>query len=167
MLAAHDIQTALKEQFPRVWVSCYTLGSPRVGNRTFADTFNNSGELRASMAISVSATLHRDRRRMAARWGQQTLRGLRMLTAGGNPQNLCQLPSGVESWSVINDQDAVARGGKLLGLFKRAGERVLMNAKGNASDSGGLCQPDNLANSFLSCRGHARVSGLPGGSRLA
>ena len=53
MLAAHDIQTALKEQFPKVWVSCYTLGSPRVGNRAFADTFNNSGDRRASMPLQI------------------------------------------------------------------------------------------------------------------
>ena len=38
--------------------------------------------------------------------------------------------AGIESWSLINDQDAIARGGKFFGLFKRPGERVLMNAKG-------------------------------------
>ena len=41
------------------------------------------------------------------------------------------MPSGVESWSVINDQDAVARSGKLLGMFKRAGERIFLNHKGD------------------------------------
>ena len=41
------------------------------------------------------------------------------------------MPVGVESWSVINDQDAVARSGKLLGLFKRAGERIFLNQKGD------------------------------------
>ena len=56
MLAAHDIQTALKVHFPKVWVSCYTLGSPRVGNRAFADTFNSSGDLSTSMPISDVAT---------------------------------------------------------------------------------------------------------------
>ena len=48
----------------------------------------------------------------------------------------CQAPSalmpvGVESWSVINDQDAVARSGKLFGMFKRAGERIFLNQKGD------------------------------------
>ena len=38
---------------------------------------------------------------------------------------------GVESWSVINDQDAVARGGKFMGLFKRAGDRIFLNQKGD------------------------------------
>ena len=61
--------------------------------------------------------------------GQQALMSLRCLPAVSTHQDLCQLPSGVESWSIINDQDAVARSGKLLGLFKRAGERVLMNGK--------------------------------------
>ena len=42
-LAAHDIQTELKPQYPRLWVSCYALGGPRVGNRAFADTFHKSG----------------------------------------------------------------------------------------------------------------------------
>eukprot|EP00891_Asterochloris_glomerata_P007760 jgi/Astpho2/7760/Aster-07599 len=79
-LAAHDIQTEFKPQHPRLWVSCYPLGGPRVGNRAFADTFNKSG---------------------------------------------------VESWSVINDQDAVARSGKLFGMFKRAGERIFLNQKGD------------------------------------
>ena len=32
---------------------------------------------------------------------------------------------------MINDQDAVARSGKLLGLFKRAGERIFLNHKGD------------------------------------
>ena len=32
---------------------------------------------------------------------------------------------------MINDQDAVARGGKFMGLFKRAGERVFLNQKGD------------------------------------
>ena len=41
------------------------------------------------------------------------------------------MPTGVESWSVINDQDAVARSGKLLGMFKRAGERIFLNHKGD------------------------------------
>ena len=41
------------------------------------------------------------------------------------------MPIGVESWSVINDQDAVARSGKLLGMFKRAGERIFLNHKGD------------------------------------
>ena len=40
-------------------------------------------------------------------------------------------PIGVESWSVINDQDAVARSGKLLGMFKRAGDRIFLNHKGD------------------------------------
>ena len=42
-LAAHDIQTEFKQQYPQLWVSCYTLGGPRVGNRAFADTFHKSG----------------------------------------------------------------------------------------------------------------------------
>ena len=84
MLAAHDFQTAFKEQFPRVWVSCYTLGSPRVGNQAFADTFNNSGDLRASMALAVSATLRGDSRLLAARWGQQALMSLRCSPAARN-----------------------------------------------------------------------------------
>ena len=42
-LAAHDIQTEFKPQYPRLWVSCYALGGPRVGNRAFADTFHKSG----------------------------------------------------------------------------------------------------------------------------
>ena len=42
-LAAHDIQTEFKEQYPCLWVSCYPLGSPRVGNRAFAHTFHKSG----------------------------------------------------------------------------------------------------------------------------
>ena len=42
-LAAHDVQTEFKRAHPRLWVSCYTLGSPRVGNRAFADTFQKSG----------------------------------------------------------------------------------------------------------------------------
>ena len=41
------------------------------------------------------------------------------------------MPVGVESWSVINDQDAVARSGKLFGMFKRAGERIFLNQKGD------------------------------------
>ena len=32
---------------------------------------------------------------------------------------------------MINDQDAVARSGKLFGLFKRAGERIFLNQKGD------------------------------------
>ena len=39
--------------------------------------------------------------------------------------------TGVESWSVINDQDAVARGGKFMGLFKRAGDRIFLSQKGD------------------------------------
>ena len=42
-LAAHDVQTEFKRAHPRLWVSCYTMGSPRVGNRAFADTFQKSG----------------------------------------------------------------------------------------------------------------------------
>ena len=42
-LAAHDIQTKFKRRYPRLWVSCYALGGPRVGNRAFADTFHKSG----------------------------------------------------------------------------------------------------------------------------
>ena len=50
--------------------------------------------------------------------------------AGGLP-GIEQLPNaGIESWSLINDQDAVARGSKFFGLFKRPGDRVLMNAEG-------------------------------------
>ena len=54
-----------------------------------------------------------------------------MLVCSQEHPACCQLPSGVESWSIINDQDAVARSGKLLWLFKRPGERVLMNSKGD------------------------------------
>ena len=32
---------------------------------------------------------------------------------------------------MINNQDAVARSGKLMGLFKRAGERVFLNQSGD------------------------------------
>ena len=32
---------------------------------------------------------------------------------------------------MINDQDAVARGGKFMGLFKRAGDRTFLNQKGD------------------------------------
>ena len=42
-LAAHDVQTEFKRAHPWLWVSCYTLGSPRVGNSAFADTFQKSG----------------------------------------------------------------------------------------------------------------------------
>ena len=41
------------------------------------------------------------------------------------------MPVGVESWSVINDQDAVARSGKFMGMFKRAGERIFLNHRGD------------------------------------
>ena len=53
----------------------------------------------------------------------------------------CQ--AGIESWSLINDQDAVARGGKFFGLFKRPGDRVLMNAEGELLICPGL--------SFMRC----------------
>ena len=43
----------------------------------------------------------------------------------------CPCSVGVESWSVINNQDAVAKSGKLMGLFKRAGERVFLNQRGD------------------------------------
>ena len=43
----------------------------------------------------------------------------------------CPYAAGVESWSVINSQDAVARSGKLMGMFKRAGERVFLNQCGD------------------------------------
>ena len=32
---------------------------------------------------------------------------------------------------MINDQDAVARSGKFMGMFKRAGERTFLNQKGD------------------------------------
>ncbi|KAK9823190.1 hypothetical protein WJX72_000942 [[Myrmecia] bisecta] len=36
-----------------------------------------------------------------------------------------------DTWHVINDQDAVARGGKFVWLYKRPGQRVLIDAAGN------------------------------------
>ena len=44
-LAAHDMHTKFKHGWPGLWISCYTLGSPRDGNRAFARLFNETGDM--------------------------------------------------------------------------------------------------------------------------
>ena len=39
-LAAHDIATAIRQQGTRIKVICYTYGSPRVGNHSFAQEYD-------------------------------------------------------------------------------------------------------------------------------
>ncbi|KAK9807443.1 hypothetical protein WJX73_007832 [Symbiochloris irregularis] len=36
-----------------------------------------------------------------------------------------------DTWHIINDQDAVPRSGKFMGLFKRGGQRVIINRRGD------------------------------------
>ena len=57
-LAAHDIQTEYKQRYPRLWVSCYPLGSPRVGNRAFAHTFHKSGGGTLHCLMTCNHKLH-------------------------------------------------------------------------------------------------------------
>lgn len=50
-----------------------------------------------------------------------------------------------DTWHVINDQDIVPHGGKLWGLYKRNGHRVLMNPGGDI-----LVRPNPLESRLLS-----------------
>ena len=56
-------------------------------------------------------------------------------------------------WHIINNQDAVARSPKFLVLYKRAGQRVLINHAGDM-----LVRPSFIENSILQ---------LPGGGQLS
>ncbi len=56
-------------------------------------------------------------------------------------------------WHIINNQDAVARAPKFLVLYKRAGQRVLINKNGDM-----LVRPSFIENSILQ---------LPGGPALS
>ncbi|KAK9814385.1 hypothetical protein WJX72_004954 [[Myrmecia] bisecta] len=58
-----------------------------------------------------------------------------------------------DTWSVINDQDAVAHGAKMLMLYKRAGQRVILNGVGDM-----LVRP-----TFFQASMHR----VPGGSSVA
>ncbi|CAK0786084.1 hypothetical protein CVIRNUC_009297 [Coccomyxa viridis] len=80
-LAAHDIATAAREQMTlRIKVICYTYGSPRVGNHSFAREYDKL------------------------------------------------VP---HTWHLVNDQDAVARAPKFLCLYKKTGQRVIINHSGD------------------------------------
>jgi hypothetical protein len=78
-LAAHDIATAVK-CLPKMNLTVYTFGAPRVGNHAFAREVS---------------------------------------------ERVPQL------WNVINDQDTVPRSGKFLFMYKRPGQRVLINSDGD------------------------------------
>eukprot|EP00892_Ulva_mutabilis_P005827 jgi/Ulvmu1/3616/UM017_0028.1 len=49
-----------------------------------------------------------------------------------------------DTWHVINDNDVVTRGMKLLGLYKRAGQRVIVNTRGDL-----IVRPSHLETSLL------------------
>ena len=117
-LAAHDIQTEFKQQYPRLWVSCYALGGPRVGNRAFADTFHKSGGERCTanhrlhcsdiwcFLAKETGPCHgsqRSRWRASILLALLSLLSLRALSHGGLPSALIDaFPSAHESLHIVS-----------------------------------------------------------------
>lgn len=77
-------------------------------------------------------------------------------SCGSEKKVPCSLQVVPHSWHIINDQDAVAKAPKFLVLYKRAGQRVVINANSDM-----LVRPsfiENSLNSLLSWHGSKSCS---------